>query len=143
MMMKRLMAVGLGAGLLFLVLDGVIHANPLAQRLYAVYESLARPGLNALLGLAIDLGYGLALAALFVRLRPSLPGRNGVVKGLAFGLGVWFLRVVMNVVGQWVTWTVPTSTHVHTLLAGLLQVAAVSVFLGALLTPRRSAEVAG
>jgi hypothetical protein len=140
--MKRVIAVGLGAGLLFLVLDAVIHANPLALTLYAAYEPLARPEVNALLGSAIDLGYGLILAALFVRLRPSLPGRNGVVKGLAFGVGVWFLRVVMNVAGQWVTWTVGPATHIYTLTAGLLQVSAVSVFLGALLTPRQPADAA-
>lgn len=141
--MTRTAVVGLAAGLLFLFLDAAIHANPLAQGLYAVYEPLARPGANALLGSAIDLGYGLALAALFVRLRPSLPGRHGLAKGLAFGLVVWFLRVVMNVAGQWVTWTVAPATHAYTLAAGLLQVTAVSVLLGALLTPRQSAEAAG
>ncbi len=140
--MTRLIVVGLGAGLLFLVLDGVIHANPLAQSLYAAYGPLARPGVNALLGSMIDLAYGLVLAALFVRLRPSLPGRSGVAKRMAFGLVVWFLRVVMNVAGQWITWTVPPSTHVYTLSAGLVQVAAVSVLLGALLTPRCSGGAA-
>jgi hypothetical protein len=86
--MTRLIVVGLGAGLLFLVLDGVIHANPLAQSLYAAHGPLARPGANALLGSMIGLAYGVVLAALFVCLHPSLPGRSGVAKGMAVGLVV-------------------------------------------------------
>jgi hypothetical protein len=134
--MFRQIAVGLGAGLLFLVLDGVIHANALAQRLYAVYEPLARDRVNALAGSAIDLAYGVVLAAIFVRLSPSLPGNGGVAKGLSFGLLVWFLRVVMSVAGEWVTRTTPVVTHGYVLLTGLLQVTLVSVLIGALLTPR-------
>ena len=134
--MLRQIAVGLGAGFLLLVLDGVIHANPLAQRLYAVYEPLARPRVNALLGSAIDLAYGVILAVIFVRLLPSLPGSSGVAKGLSFGLLVWFLRVVMSVAGEWVTKTTPPATHAYVLLTGLLQIVVVSVLLGALLTPR-------
>jgi hypothetical protein len=133
--MFRQVAVGLGAGLLFLVLDGVIHANPLAQRLYAVYEPLARPRVNALLGSAIDLAYGVVLAVIFVRLFPSLPGSGGVAKGLSFGLLVWFFRVVMSAAGEWITKTTPPATHAYVLLTGLVQITVVSVFLGALLTP--------
>lgn len=138
--MLRQVVVGLGAGLLFLVLDGVIHANPLAQGLYAVYEPLARPRVNALLGSAIDLTYGVVLAVIFVRLCPSLPGDTGVTKGLSFGLLVWFLRVVMSAAGEWVTKTTPPATHAYVLLTGLVQIAVVSVFLGALLTPRRAID---
>jgi hypothetical protein len=50
------------------------------------------------------------LVALFLTLRPSLPGRTSLLKGLSFGLMVWFLRVVMRVAGEWVTTTVPTAT---------------------------------
>jgi hypothetical protein len=137
--MFRQIAVGLGAGLLFLVLDGVIHANPLAQRLYAVYEPLARPRVNALLGSSIDLAYGVVLAVVFVRLLPSLPGSGGVAKGLSFALLVWFLRVVMSVAGEWVTRTTPPATHAYVLLTGLVQVVVVALFLAALLTPRSGA----
>lgn len=138
--MVRQLAVGLGAGLLFLVLDGLIHANPWAQRLYTAYQPLARARVNALAGSAIDLAYGVALAVLFVRLLPSLPGSNGVTKGLSFGFIVWFLRVVMNVASEWVTKTTPPATHAYVLLTGLVQVVAVTVFLGALLGPPSGAD---
>jgi hypothetical protein len=91
------------------------------------------------LGLQIDLTYGVVLAVIFVRLCPSLPGDTRVTKGLSFGLLVWLLRVVMSAAGEWVTKTTPPATHAYVLLTGLVQIAVVSVFLGALLTPRPGA----
>jgi hypothetical protein len=137
--MIRLIAVGLGAGLLFLVLDGIIHANPLARQLYSVYEPISRARVNPVAGSLIDLAYGVVLAALFVKLSPSLPGIAGWEKGLSFALVVWFLRVVMGVAGEWVTRTTPAATHAYTLATGLAQVAVVSVFIGVLLAPRSGA----
>ncbi len=138
----RTIVVGLVAGVAFLALDGVVHANPLAQQLYAVYRPMARPSVNALAGSAIDLGYGVVLAALFVMLRASLPGKAPLTKGLSFGLMVWFLRVLMSVAGEWVTTTVPASAHLYTLMAGLAQVLLVAVVI-ALLLPQRDAGARG
>ena len=42
--MFRQIVVGLVAGVAFLVLDGVLNANPLAQRLYAAYQRKAASG---------------------------------------------------------------------------------------------------
>ena len=43
------------SGILFAILDGVINANSLAQRLYAVYKPIARTSINPLAGMLIDL----------------------------------------------------------------------------------------
>ncbi len=97
--MLRQILVGLMAGVAFLLLDGVLNANPMAQRLYAAYQPIARQSVNALAGSAINLAFGVLLAALFSTLRTSLPGRTKVAKALSFGLIVWFLRVCMRVAG--------------------------------------------
>ncbi len=131
--MLRQVLVGLGAGVVFLVLDGVINANPLARRLYAVYQPIARPSVNAFAGSAIDLAYGIVLALLFVALRDSLPGQTDLLKALSFGLIVWFLRVVMRVAGEWVVTTVPERVHGYTLAAGLVQILVVCALIGWLL----------
>jgi hypothetical protein len=75
--MRRPIVVGLVAGVAFLVLDGVLNANALAQRLYAAYRPIARPSVHALAGSAVDLAYGVILVGLFVRLcaRASRVGR--------------------------------------------------------------------
>lgn len=131
--MIRTIVVGLIAGVVFLTLDAIVHANPLAQRLYDVCRPIARPSVDALAGSAIDLGYGVVLAALFVMLRTSLPGKAALTKGLSFGFMVWFLRVFMKVAGEWVTTTLPASTHLYTLVAGLAQVLLVTGVIALLL----------
>jgi len=139
--MRRQICAGLVAGLAFLVLDGVMNANPLAQRLYAAYQPIARSSVNAAAGSVIDLAFGVILAVLFVRLRPSLPGRTPLMKALSFGVMVWFLRVCMRVAGEFVVTVVPTSTHVYTLVAGLVQILIVASII-ALLVPEPRARAA-
>jgi hypothetical protein len=134
--MFRQLFVGLVAGFVFLVLDGVLNANPVAQRLYAAYQPIAKSSVNALAGSAIDLGYGVVLVFLFVTLRGSLPGQTTAMKALSFGLIVWFLRVCMRVAGEWVMTVVPARVHAYTLIAGLIQVLIVAYII-ALLVPRQ------
>lgn len=135
--MLRRIAVGLAAGAAFLILDGLLNANPLAQQLYAAYQPIARPGVNALAGSIIDLVYGVVLACLFATLRASLPGQSSIAKALSFGLIVWFLRVCMRVGGEWITTVVPVRAHAYTLAAGLVQALIVAGIIAWLLpTPR-------
>ncbi|MCG6925229.1 MAG: hypothetical protein LJF30_07965 [Acidobacteria bacterium] len=131
--MLRVIAVGLAAGVALLITDALLNANPLAQRLYAAYGPIARSNVNALAGSLIDLAYGSILAVLFVALWSGLPGETRLVKGLSFGLMVWFLRVVMRVASDWVATTVPLSTHAYTLVGGLVQILLVAVLIAVLL----------
>jgi hypothetical protein len=89
----------------------------------------------------VDLAYGVILVALFLTLWPGLPGQTSLMKGLSFGVIVWFLRVVMRVAGEWVTTTVPTSTHAYTLAVGLVQLLLVAGII-ALLLPSPNATSA-
>ncbi len=52
--MRRYVIVSLTSGILFGVLDAVINANPLAQRLYEFYRPIARASVNAPAGVVID-----------------------------------------------------------------------------------------
>ncbi len=131
--MLRQVLVGLLAGVVFLALDGLLNANPLARRLYSAYQPIARPAVNALAGSAIDLAYGVILAFVFVMLRASLPGQTSLAKALSFGLFVWFLRVVMRVGGEWVMTVVPARVHAYTLVTGLVQALIVAAVLALLL----------
>jgi hypothetical protein len=106
-------------GLLFGILDGMINANPVAAKLYKVYQPIAKTSINFVAGIIIDLAYGFILAGLYLLLYPSLPGEGGLVKGICFALIVWFLRVVMRVLSQWMMYKVPLKTLAYTLLAGL------------------------
>lgn len=122
-------------GLLFGLLDGLINANPLAVRLYAVFKPVARTSVNVPAGMIIDLVYGFILAGLFLVLYPSLPGQAGWVKGLTYGLLVWFFRVVMGAVSQWMMYTVPVETLLYLLGAGLAEMLVLGLLLGLIVHP--------
>ncbi len=126
-MIVTILIVGLIGGLLFAVMDGLINANPLAVRLYAVFKPIARAKLNMPVALAIDLAYGLIMAGIFILLYGSLPG-DGVVKGLAFGLLAWFFRVLMQAASQWVMYTVPFRSVVYGAAAGLAEMLVLGTF---------------
>lgn len=115
--------------------DGLLNANPIAQRLYEAYRPIARTSVNAPLGLAFDLIAGVTMAALFVLLAPALPGRP-VVKGLVFGPIAWFFRVAMGAAAQMVMFNVPAATLAYTLVAGLLEMPILGVIYGLALRPR-------
>lgn len=122
-------------GILFGVMDGLINANPMATRLYEVYKPIAKPSLNFIAGIIIDLAYGFILAGLFLMLYQSLPGASGLVKGLCFGLMTWFLRVAMSVASQWMMYKVPTKTLIYTLFAGLAEMLVLGIFFSLTLHP--------
>jgi len=129
----RYVLVSIGSGILFGFMDGLINANPLARRLYKVFEPIAKTTINVPAGLLIDLVYGFALAAGFILLRSSLPG-PGWVQGLAFGGLVWFARVVMGVATQWMTLKIPTDALLYTLVTGLLEMLVLGLVYGLTLT---------
>ena len=117
--MLTYITISIVSGLLFGILDGLINANPLARRLFAVYQPISKDKINLPAGMVIDLMYGFLLAAIFLLLYNSLPGESGLVKGLGYGLLVWFFRVVMNVASQWMMYTIPVATLIYSLLSGL------------------------
>jgi len=133
--MTTYIIVSIVGGILFGILDGLINANPVAQRLYDVYKPIAKTSLNFIAGIAIDLAYGFILAAVFLLLYPSLPGEAGIVKGLSFAILIWFFRVVMSVASTWIMYTVPARTLLYTLCAGLVEMLALGILYGLTLRP--------
>ena len=134
--MLRYILGSIGSGLLLGVLDGVINANPLAQKLYQVYVPIAKKSVNPIAGIGIDLAYGFIMAGVFLLLYQALPGQSGFVKGLSFGLLIWFFRVVMSAASTWMMFEVPANTILYNLAAGLVEMLALGVIYGLIIQPR-------
>ncbi len=132
--MRRYILAGVATGVLFGLLDGFINANPLAQRLYSVFKSIARPSINLPAGLAIDLAFGFAMAGIFLFLGKSMPGRP-VLKGAAFGALIWFFRVAMQVASQWVMFAIPADALLYTLGSGFVEMLVLGMVYGLILGP--------
>jgi len=135
--MTSYIIVSIVSGILFGILDGLINANPYATKLFEVYKPIAKTSVNFVAGMIIDLAYGFILAALFLLLYPSLPGESGFVKGVSFGLMVWFFRVVMSVASQWMMFKVPVEALLYSLLAGLGEMLVLGILYGLTLHPAK------
>jgi len=116
-------------------MDGLINANPLAQRLYEFFKPIAKTSVNVPVGIIIDLVYGFVMAGIFLLLYKSLPGNSGLVKGISFALIIWFFRVVMSAASQWMMFNVHASALVYGLLAGLGEMLILGIFYGLILRP--------
>jgi hypothetical protein len=133
--MLRYFIVSLVNGIIFGILDAVINANPYAQKAFEVYKPIARTSINAPAGIIIDIIYGLAMGAIFLILYKALPGDSGVVKGLVFGLMVWFFRVLMSVISSWMMFNVPLTTLLYVAITGLIEMAIIGIIYGLFLKP--------
>jgi hypothetical protein len=137
--MIRYIIVSIGSGILFALMDGVMNANPLAQRLYKVFEPIARKSINVPAGLAIDLFYGFVMAGVFLVIYESLPGESKILRGLLYGLLLWFFRVAMQVATQWMMFNIPASTLLYTLACGFVEMIIIGLLYG--LTLKYSATI--
>lgn len=133
--MRNYIFVSLVAGILLLIMDGLMNANPYAQSLYAAYKPIAKSSLSLPVGIAIDLAYGFILAGIFLLLYKSLPGESRLVKGVSYAILVFFFRVVMSVASTWMMFNVPTETLLYSLVTGLCEMLVVGALYGATLKP--------
>ncbi len=134
--MLRYTVISLVSGLLFGVLDGVLNGNPLARSLFDVYQPIARTSINVVAGMMIDLMYGFVLAGMFMLLSPALPGSSGLVKGLSFAAGLWFVRVVMGAASTWMMFKVPAGMIAYVITTGLVEMLALGILYGITLVPK-------
>jgi len=116
-------------------MDGFINANPLARRLYEVYQPIAKTSINVPAGVVIDLFYGFIIAGVFLLLYRSLPGEAGLLKGISFALLVWFFRVVMSVASGWMMSNVTVGALLYTLVTGLGEMLVLGILYGLTLRP--------
>jgi hypothetical protein len=127
--------VSIASGILFGIMDGLIHANPLAQKLYRVYKPIARESLNTVAGIIFEFCYGFIMAGVFLLLYQSLPTEMGLTKGIGFGLMVWVFRVLMYAVSQWMMYKIPGKTIFYTIITGLGEMLVLGALYGLTLKP--------
>ena len=133
--MIRYFVVSIVSGLLFGVMDGIINANPFAQKLYEIYKPIAKTSVNITGGVIIDLVYGFIMTGIFLILYKSLPGKIGLIKGISFTFLVWFFRVVMYVASIWMMFNVPSGVLFYMLITGLAEMLILGIFYGFTLKP--------
>ena len=119
--MIRFIIASLLTGLLFGTMDGLINANPYAVKLMECFKPIAKQSVNVPAGILIDLAYGFIISGIFFAVFPVLPSESGIIKGLMYGLGIWFFRVFMGVISNGMMFNIPFKTLVYMALAGLVE----------------------
>ncbi len=132
--MLNYIVVSVVAGLVFGSLDGLINGNRFARKLMSVYDPVARTSINVPVGLLIDLIYGFVMAGIFLLLYSSLPGASGWVKGLSYGLIMWFFRVVMFTATIGMIVQMPARALIYMLITGLAEMLIIGLIFGLCLT---------
>jgi len=131
--MIRFIITAILTGLLFGIFDSLINGNPYATKLLECYKPIAKESINIPVGIIIDLFYGFAISGLFLLLFPVLPTEFGLIKGVIFGAGIWFFRVLMNVISSWMMFNIPGKTLVYLLLTGLIEMTLLGILNGMML----------
>ena len=133
--MTRFIIISLIGGILFAVLDGLINGNPFARELMECYKPIAKPSINIPAGIAIDIFYGFVMCWIFLLIYNSLPSENPLIKGIVYGLVIWFFRVIMSVFTIFMTQQVPAKTLIYILVSGLVEVVLIGMFYGLTIKP--------
>lgn len=128
--MLRFFIAAILTGLLFGTMDGLINGNPYALKLMECYKSIAKQTINIPVGLLIDLFYGFIISGIFIIILPALPAESGILNGLLYGFGMWFFRVVMGVISNWMMFAVPGKTLIYVLLTGLFEMIVLGILNG-------------
>ena len=131
--MFRFIITAIVSGLLFGVMDGLINGNPYALKLMKCYKPIAKQTINVPIGVLIDLFYGFIITGIFIIIMPVMPTESGIIKGLVYGLGMWFFRVLMNVASNWMMFNIPGKTLIYTLLTGLIEMIILGILIGLLI----------
>jgi hypothetical protein len=131
----RFIIVGLTSGIIFWILEGIINANPYAQKLYVAFKPILKPTISIPKAFLIYLFYGFVFSGMFLFFYNTLPGSIGIVKGLGFALLVWYFRGLMAVLNEWLTFAVPPKALVYAATAGLIESLLLGMFYGLLLKP--------
>ena len=128
--MTRYIIVSTVSGILFGFLDGMINGNPLALKLFQIYRPISKTTINIQAGIIIDIFYGFAIAGIFLLLYKSLPGSTGLLKGISYALIIWFFRVIMYAVTQWMTLKVPVTTLCYIVITGFIEMILLGILYG-------------
>ena len=131
--MTRFIIAAILTGLLFGILDGLINGNPLAVKLMECYNPIAKQTINVPAGIVIDLFYGFVITGIYVIIMQALPTELGIIKGLTYGLGMWFFRVLMSVITNWMMFNIPGKTLIYILLTGLIEMLLLGIINGLIL----------
>ncbi|MFH1784658.1 MAG: hypothetical protein ABH868_07220 [bacterium] len=129
---RRIIVGGIFIGLLLLfsgVMSGFLSVSVFKLPIFVCDSTLWHQQFNPALSVFLDIIYGIILAGLFNLLYMSIPG-EGLMKGISFGLIVWFFKVVMAMGSIRVMFDVSNKILMYWTFAGLVEMMIIGSVLG-------------
>ena len=129
---RRIIVGGIFIGLLLIVsgvVSGFFSVSVFKMPMFVSDSTLWRQEFNPYLSVSLDIIYGIILAGLFNLLYMSIPG-EGIMKGIAFGLIIWFFKTVMAMGSIRVMFNVSDKVLIYWTFCGLLEMLVIGTVLG-------------
>jgi hypothetical protein len=128
--MCHYLIVSIGSGLFIMLLDTAMPTNKIHMLGCRQAENYNRILKNLSNGWATYLLYGFVVTNIFFCFNEKLPGMSGIMKGLSFGLGIWFLRVAFVAPFQRINRNINISKLYYDLMSGLGKMLIIGLFYG-------------
>lgn len=129
---RRIVIGGIFIGLLLLisgVVAGFFSVSVFKMPIFVSDSTLWRQEFSPYLSVSLDIIYGIILAGLFNLLYISIPG-EGIMKGISFGLIIWFFKTVMAMGSIRVMFNVSDKVLLYWTFSGLLEMLVIGTILG-------------
>lgn len=129
---RRIVIGGIFIGLLLLVsgvISGFFSITVFKLPIFVSDSTLWRQEFSPYLSISLDIIYGIILAGLFNLLYMSIPGK-AIMKGISFGLIVWFFKTVMAMGAIRVMFNVSDKILLYWTFSGLLEMLMIGAVLG-------------
>jgi hypothetical protein len=107
-----------------------------ATRLLDEFSPIAKSTINIPAGVLVDFIFGFGISAIFLLIRDSVPGKSRIMKGINFGLGLWFLRVLMGVATYCVMFDISLPTLGYIGLTGLAEMVMLGIINALIIYPK-------
>lgn len=132
MPLRRIIVGGIFVGLLLIVLGvilGFFSVTVFKLPMFVSDSTLWRKEFNPILSVCLDIIYGIILAGLFNLLYIGIPG-EGILKGISFGLIIWFFKVVMAMGSIRIMFNVSDKVLLYWTFSGLFEMLIIGTILG-------------
>ncbi len=136
--MTSYIIVSIISGILFGIMDGLINANPIANKSVQSLQGHCE-NLDQFCGRNDSSTWRMGsfwppYSCFYIQ---ACRAKSGLLKGISFAVMVWFFRVVMSVASQWMMYKVPGKALLYTLLAGLGEMLILGILYGLALQPTK------
>lgn len=130
--MTKFIIISVVSGLILGVIDFLFSNEDLSEGLSGFFRQFSESAREAAACIGINLALGFGMTGIFLLMKKSLPG---FVIVMGFALAVWFFRVMMFFIRQWMTFKASANDLAYVFIAGVSQMITLGILYDLTLKP--------